>query len=135
MSGGEATNILTYTLVAIAGMFFAGQFTQNLFTPQTTVPLSGIDAMSFGILMAVAEEQFFRGALLNFLLARLGTLPAIAGSATIFYIYHFFTYPANQGALLYVLAGGLLLAFVTVKTGRISCAILAHCTNNLLALI
>ena len=134
MSGGDASNILVYTMIAIAGMWFTGQFTSN-YVPQSINTLSGIDAVTFGVLMAVAEEQFFRGALLNFLMPRLGVLGAVAGSGGVFYVYHFFVYAGNQGALLYVFAGGLLLAFVTVKTGRISPAILAHAINNILAVM
>lgn len=131
MSGGDAAGILVYTLVAVAGMWFTGSFAQSYFG--AAVALSGVDAMTFGVLMAVAEEQFFRGALLNFLAPRLGVLGAVAGSGAIFASYHFFVYAGNQSALLYVLAGGLLMAFITVKTGRISPAILAHVINNVLA--
>ena len=135
ISGDEAANILVYAGVALAGMFFTGTFTQNYFSPQTVVQLSGLDAVTYGVLMAVAEEQFFRGALVNFLFARLGSLPAVAGSGAIFAVYHFFVYAGSQSALLYVLGGGLLLAYVTVRSGRISPAILSHVCNNILAVM
>lgn len=133
LSGGETGNILMYTIIAIAGMWFTGQYTANMPTG-STVTLSGMDAITFGVCMAVAEEQFFRGALLNFLLPR-GALFAVAGSGAMFYVYHFFVYAGNQAALLYVFAAGLILAYVTVRTGRISPAILAHVVNNVLAVI
>lgn len=134
-TGGEAANIGLYTFVGVAGMYATGLFTQNFYTPQTTVPLTGIDAIQYGILMAVAEEQFFRGGLLNFLLPRLGEWGGIFGSAAIFYVYHFFVYAGNDAALWYVLGGGVILAFITVKTQRLSPSILAHVINNVLAVM
>jgi membrane protease YdiL (CAAX protease family) len=131
--GGRATNIVLYTLVALAGMYFTGIYASNYFAPQTTIQLSGIDAMEYGVLMAVSEEQFFRGGLLNFLSQRLGDWFAIFGSAAVFMVYHFFVYAGNNSALIYVFGGGVLLAFVTVKTQRLSPSILAHVINNILA--
>jgi membrane protease YdiL (CAAX protease family) len=134
-SGGEVANIGLYTLVGVAGMYATGLFAQNYFAPQTTIPLSGMDAIQYGILMAVAEEQFFRGGLLNFLLPRLGEWGAIAGSAGIFAVYHVFVYAGNNSALMYVLGAGIILAFITVRTQRLSPGILAHCINNILSVM
>lgn len=132
-TGGKAANIVLYTLVALAGMYLTGIYAANYFAPQTTVPLTGIDALEYGVLMAVAEEQFFRGGLLNFLIQRMGPWLGIFGSAAVFMVYHFFVYAGNGAALLYVFGGGVLMAYVTVQTQRLSPSILAHVINNVMA--
>ena len=134
-TSGDAGNTLLYTMVAVAGMYFTGYFTQNYFVPQTTIELSGIDAIQYGILMAVAEEQFFRGALLNFLQPRFGEVLSVLASAGIFTIYHFFIYAGMVSTLLYVLGAGVLLAFVTVRSRSITPAICAHVINNVMSVM
>jgi membrane protease YdiL (CAAX protease family) len=95
--------------------------------------LTGVDAMLYAVLIAVAEEQFFRGAILNFLLTLTNSTVAIFSSAAIFMVYHFAVYGTSTSNLVYVLVGGLALAWAAYRSGRLSPSILAHVINNVLS--
>ena len=131
----EATTIGIYTLAALAGIAIGGILSATLFIPDIqAMGLLAIDATLFAILIAVAEENLFRGAFLTFLqgrgLPRMGI--AVLGAA-IFMVYHFSVYQADTAALFYVFAAGLCLSAVTLHTDRLSPAILAHVANNVAA--
>jgi membrane protease YdiL (CAAX protease family) len=95
--------------------------------------LTGMDAALYAVLMAIAEENFFRGAITNFLLTITSPAFAILGSAMIFTAYHIAVYRTSLEAFIYVFVGGAVLAWVAQRTGRLSPAICAHIINNLLA--
>jgi membrane protease YdiL (CAAX protease family) len=131
----SAPNILFYTLVALAGIALASFVAPLLQPPVQKMQLTSFHAMLYSLLIAVAEEQFFRGALLNFLLSSFKGLAflAIALNATVFTVYHFAVYQTSLGALAYVFVGGLVLAWVAWRSNRLSPSMLAHAINNLIA--
>ena len=130
----NAGNIGFYTLIALAGIALAS-FAAPALSRIPKMELTGVDAMLYAILIAVAEEQFFRGAILNFLLTLTNPTVAIFSSAAIFMVYHFAVYGTFTSNLVYVLVGGLALAWAAYRSGRLSPSILAHVTNNMLTFL
>jgi hypothetical protein len=79
-----------------------------------------------GLAAPVIEEIFYRGLVLRSLENRFGVWPAIIGSAVIFGASHF------QGLQFPALTAlGIVLAYVTHRTGRLGPAIVAHMAFNL----
>ena len=79
---------------------------------------------------ALAEEIFFRGALLGALSQRLGAGWGLLLSSLLFGILHLD--PAQGGAAVIL---GLYLGALTLRTGSIHAAILCHGVNNLAAIL
>jgi membrane protease YdiL (CAAX protease family) len=122
--------VLKYTLIALVGIFFMG------FLVKVTFPLelSGYDIIIYGFVIGVAEEQFFRGFLLDFFLAYLpSAIMALLASAVSFMIFHFGVMGTAYDSLMYVFAGGLILSWVAYKSRRISPSMIAHGGNNVYA--
>jgi len=132
-----AQNIAYYTLVGLAGIGLGSLISPALAKaiPIQKMQLTGMDALLYSVLIAVAEEQFFRGAITNFLLVSLPPSPAILGSAAVFTIYHLSVYGTEASALIYVFVGGAVLSFVAYRSGRLSPSILAHMINNMLTFV
>jgi membrane protease YdiL (CAAX protease family) len=86
----------------------------------------------------VVEEFFFRGVLLQGLVANSGVLPAIGASALLFGLGHG-TLGASPGAFLSAIAGatlyGVVLAWVRLGTGSLLAAMLLHGGINALGLL
>lgn len=129
----EGGQILFYTIVCLAAVAITSFFVTALPRLVPSMRLTGFDTMMFGILMAVAEEQFFRGATLSFLLKMTAPLVAIFGSAAIFAVYHLAVYGTDVGAMAYVFVGGMVLSWVVYRSRRISPSMTAHIANNILA--
>ena len=126
------SGIVFYTLIALAVLAVSGIVVPRI-VGALPMELTGTDALLYSILMAVAEEQFFRGTLTNFLLQLTSPTPAILGSAAVFCVYHLAVYKTDVSALMYVFAGGLTLAWVGYRSGRLSPSVCAHVLNNILA--
>ena len=124
-------NVAFYTIIAFFGIALTGYVVANL-----PLELTGFDALLFAILMAIAEEPFFRGFITNFLLLKLRN-PALAIilSGFIFGIYHLARYGGDLSALFYVSFGGMILNWVGFRSGRLSPCMLAHIINNVIATI
>ena len=130
----SAGNIGFYTLVALAGIALAS-FMAPAVSRLPKMELTGLGAMLYAALISISEEQFFRGAILNFLLGLTNATIAILSSAAIFMTYHFAVYGTSISNLVYVLVGGLALAWADYRSGRISPSMLAHLINNLAAFL
>ena len=132
----SAPSITYYTLVALAGFAVASVLAPALARGPRAMELTGIDAVLYAVLIAVAEEQFFRGALMNMIEGFTHSpIAAVAGSSTVFMVYHFGVYGTRADALIYVFFGGLVLAWVAWRSGRLSPAMLAHMLNNFMAFV
>jgi len=131
----SAGNIGFYTLIALAGIALASFMAPAVTRLPVKMELTGVDAMLYGALIAVSEEQFFRGAILNFLLTLTNATVAIFSSAVVFMVYHFAVYGTATSSLVYVLVGGLALAWADYRSGRISPSMLAHIMNNVIAVL
>jgi len=83
-----------------------------------------------GVMGPVAEELLFRGLILQGLSGRYGERTGIILSALLFSVYHL-----NPWQGVAALQLGLLLGWLTCRSGRIGYAIALHCGNNLIALL
>lgn len=84
------------------------------------------------VIAPIAEELFFRGLCLRAIEKRFGTEAGVLGSTFLFTLPHF-TNPSLAGTtvLFAVIATvGLVLAVLTVKTGRLGPAVIAHAVFN-----
>jgi len=86
-----------------------------------------------GVLVAVAEEQFFRGALTNLFIRAVGSAGAIILSGAVFSIYHLAVYGGQPITMAIVAGAGSILAFTAIRTGRVSTPMIAHVANNVVA--
>jgi membrane protease YdiL (CAAX protease family) len=130
----EAHNIVYYTLFGLIIIAIGSIISPRIMIPKLDV--TGYDAILYSIMIAVAEEQFFRGALLNFFLQStpaFGSMLAIIASAFIFMVYHFAVYRTSYNNLLYVLIAGIALAYIDYQAQRVSPSMIAHIINNILA--
>ena len=127
-----ATNIGYYTTLGFAAIFGIG-----IISPQVDkLPflssirtLSATSAVMFVSLIAIAEEQFFRGFLTNYLSKKTVFL-GIFGSAAVFAAFHLAVYGQSPSALFYVLASGVLLAWIGIHSGRLVVPMIIHLLNN-----
>jgi hypothetical protein len=81
--------------------------------------------ISVVILAPVAEELLFRGLVLRAIERRAGSVVAVVGSGALFGLVHFQLLQLPVLALL-----GMVLAVVTVRSGRLGPAIVAHMAFN-----
>jgi membrane protease YdiL (CAAX protease family) len=128
-----AQNIFVYSAMAVV-VFLA----LNLYVPKLPLSVTAVigtqlvpDKM-FELLIAVAEEQFFRGFLANLLITRTNAGLGILMDGAIFAVYHFAVYGSSASDLGIVFGAGITLAFIDWKTGRVSPSIVGHVINNLL---
>jgi len=134
----EQKTILVYYLLGLIGIGLGSWFVQGLYdfpiekyVPSLVLSGSSFDIALFTVLMAIVEEQFFRGELLEWMSNTMTPTTATIGNAAVFMGYHLGVYGTNPDNLLYVFIGGLTLALITVKSRRLLPAQLAHITNNL----
>jgi len=126
-----ATNIGYYTMLGFAAIFGIGivspQVEKLPFLAQ--VDLTVTQAVMFASLIAIAEEQFFRGFLTNYL-SKKSIFLGILGSAAVFAAFHLAVYGQSMAALFYVLASGVLLAWLGIRSGRLAVPMCIHIMNN-----
>lgn len=106
-----------------------------LLPPQVPTELLGegfrlaLNYLVIGLWGPVAEEVFFRGFVLQALLARWPAPAAAAASAALFAASH-----VEPGTLLPIFVTGLLLAWLYIKSRSLWPPIVAHAAQNVLAL-
>jgi membrane protease YdiL (CAAX protease family) len=105
------------------------------FLPLSVSQLSIFDAMLLGILMAVAEEFFFRGAITQYFATRFNETAAVFFSGLIFAVYHVAVYSQNITSLFYALLAGIVLSWIFLRTKSLTPTILAHVINNIIAVV
>jgi len=105
------------------------------FLPLSVQKLSVVDAMLLGVLMAVSEEYFFRGAITQFFMTRFSEPVAVVMSGIIFAAYHTAVYGQMITSLVYAALAGMVLSYIFVKTKSLTPTILAHTLNNIIAVI
>lgn len=122
-----------YTALALLGMLLTAQIQAHLFKGEIA-QIAGYNLVLYSILIAIAEEQFFRGFITDWMITTLKhPYLAIVASALIFTVYHLARYGTSMNALTYVFAGGFLLSYVAYKSQRISPCMIAHLINNVWA--
>lgn len=142
IDSNERNTIMIYTIVSILAMFTTGFFVNWTFeipTQSVTFIFAGFNALAYTVLIAIAEEQFFRGFITDGLLTlcqkirilNLSPFFPLMLSAGIFCAYHIARYGTSPDALVYVYIGGFILSFVAYRTRRLSPTMFAHVFNNI----
>lgn len=88
----------------------------------------------FSVSMAISEEVFFRGFLLNWL-ANINNTIANILQALLFSVYHFAVYGQSISLLIYVFLAGLILGYMALRTGSLTTSILIHILVNIFSVI
>lgn len=138
----ERTQISVYTILAILAMFATGFFVDWSFdipTQSITFVSVGFNAIAYTTLIAIAEEQFFRGFITDGLIMLCRRIPILGStpffpitfSAAIFCGYHFSRYGTSPDSLVYVYIGGFILSYIAYRTKRLSPTMFAHVFNNI----
>ena len=100
--------------------------------------------IQLGLLIAVAEEQFFRAFGTGFLVEKFGAPAGVTLSGFVFGIYHSAVYAPPTGdwfsiflspSMIIVSGAGIILALAAYRTQRVSTTMSPHILNNLLAAI
>jgi membrane protease YdiL (CAAX protease family) len=126
----SAKSIGYYILLGSASLLVIGLVAPQIELPfLANVELSLTQSTLYSVLIAIAEEQFFRGFLANYL-AKQSMLLGIFGSAAIFTVFHLAVYGADISTMFYVMSAGLLLAYVGIRSGRLSVPMVVHIINN-----
>ncbi len=126
-------NLLYYSLVALGFTGAIGLVVPQLFQHQSVLDLAGDTRALFLVLMAVAEEVFFRGFLYGFFVDRLHSL--WLGNfiqALLWAVYHTAVYGSMQGVLLYILLVGLVYGWADARTQSLTPGMFSHVIVNLM---
>jgi membrane protease YdiL (CAAX protease family) len=139
LEGGSFRNILIYSVLAVAGLgvaSVAAGLSATFFIPGSITQLSITDQVVFGIMIAIAEEQFFRGFLTSFFYSRFNsTALGVVASAAVFCVYHLAVYGDASANLVYVFVAGAFLSYCAIASKRITVPIIGHVLNNILAVL
>lgn len=131
--GVSESNLLYYSLVALGFTWAIGLFVPRLFH-QSITDLAGNTRLLFLVLMAVAEEVFFRGFLYGFFVDRLHSLwLGNFVQALLWAVYHTAVYGSMQGVLLYILLVGLVYGWADARTQSLTPGMFSHVIVNLMA--
>lgn len=127
------SNIFVYSAIAVVIFFILNIYVPKLpLSVEAVIGTNVVPDKMFELLIAVSEEQFFRGFLGNLLITRTNAGIGIFMDGLIFMVYHFAVYGSSASSLGIVFGAGITLMFIDWKTGRVSPSILAHVINNLL---
>lgn len=129
----EMKSTMMYTVLALVGIGVGSFVSVGLFKPPIgAVQMSVTDQMLYGALYAISEERFFRGALTSFVFWRTNNtaMSSLASGVIFGWPYHQAVYGTSPEKLMYVVIAGTVLSFVTLRSKRLSPAMLGHLGNN-----
>lgn len=138
-------NYFAYAAVGIMSFFMLTRFVpvlpsyarQFLQSPTfSTVPLQTqfVVGQLFVLLIAVSEEQFFRGFWANVFTQKLGRFAGVLFSGVFFGGYHVAVYGGNIFPNIVIVSGaGMILTHICLQTGSLTPALLGHVINNAFA--
>lgn len=131
----EAGDIAMNAVICLAVISVTSFFVSALPSMTGELSFTPTNTVLYSILMAVAEEHFFRGALTGYLLTVTSPSLAVIGSGMIFGVYHLAVYGTDPSAMIYVMVAGMVLSWAAVRTRRLSPGILAHVANNIMSTV
>ena len=134
---GHLGLILGYSMLAVAAFYVLSLVSPILpqkYIEALAVTSLGVFAASqlFSLMIAVAEEQFFRGFILGFFQVLAGPF-AVGIQAVFFMLYHLAVYGDSTQSLFVVLGAGVVLGGVAYRTQKVSPTIIAHVLWNAIA--
>lgn len=119
----ERREIALYSLYAFVGISIAKV------SPTRGLVLTVGGSVLFAVFMAVAEEQFFRGALTKFLALKYSRPLAILGSGALFAVYHL-SRGTSPEWIMFTFGAGAALAWVALRSNRLTPCIIGHTLWN-----
>lgn len=128
---------LAYALLPLAELLGADdtpQVTTEAISRAADLPTQIMIVLGVAVVTPIVEELTFRGLLLRYLEERVPPRRALVISAIIFGLFHVLGTTGSAGAILAMIQtflAGLVLAYVTQKSGKLSRAILIHGGFNL----
>ncbi len=134
---GVACQLLLVPVVSLPWILLLGKDLDQLDDAARELADKATDPLGVGLLVLIVvvgapivEELFFRGLLQRSLLQRMGPIPAVAISASVFGLTHFqlLQFPA-------LVAFGAVLGTLAVKTGRLGPGIVAHMAFNAVTVV
>jgi len=128
----QGANSAILVVLGVLAIGIGGLLGKNLLS--TIEGLSVVGASLYVTLIAIGEEQFFRGFVYEWF-RKLVKLPTFAmlGSALIFMVYHSWIYGGDPSTMGYVFAAGVVLAYVCQITNRLWPSCFIHIIVNLIS--
>jgi membrane protease YdiL (CAAX protease family) len=132
---------LAYALLPLAellGVDETPQTTTEAITRTTDLGTKIMIVLGVAVITPVVEELTFRGLLLRYLEERVSPRRALFISAAIFGLFHVLGVTGTAGAVLALIQtflAGLVLAYVTQRSGKLSRAIFIHGGFNLITVL
>lgn len=139
--GGILLLALAYALLPLANLLGADQtpqVTTEAITRTTDLGTKVMIVVGVALITPVIEEMTFRGLLLRYLEERMSPRRALVISAAIFGLFHVLGVTGTAGAVLALIQtflAGLVLAYVTQRSGTLSRAIFIHGGFNLVTIL
>jgi len=135
-SDPNVTDVEVRQIVLWSGISFGVIFFMNLTVrviPPIFAVVDPVGARLFAVLIAIAEEELFRGFVTPYMARGLGRVAGAVTAGVIFGVYHLAIYQDSFSNLLVIFAGGIILSFAALRTGRLSTTSATHVINNWLA--
>jgi len=98
-----------------------------------SIQMSGVDAVTYSVFMAICEEIFFRCFWMDLLMHYTTPYFAVGASAATWTAFHALVYGTNQAALVFIMGSGLAFGFFVITFGYYAPSFIAHITNNALS--
>ena len=133
--------VLAFALTPLAellGTSETPQATTEAITQVVDIPTQIMIVLTVAVVTPVVEELTFRGLLLRYLEERIPPRRALVVSAVLFGGFHILGTSGTAGAIIAMVQtflAGLVLAYVTQKSGRLSRAIFIHGGFNLITIL
>lgn len=132
---------LAYSLQPLANLLGADetpQVTTEAISRAIDLPTQIMIVLGVAVVTPIVEELTFRGLLLRYLEERVSPRRALFISALVFGLFHLLGTTGSAGAVLALIQtflAGLVLAYVTQKSGKLSRAIFIHGGFNLITIL
>jgi membrane protease YdiL (CAAX protease family) len=133
--------ILAFALTPLAellGVDETPQITTEAIAQVVDLPTQLMIVLAVAVVTPIVEELTFRGLLLRYLEERMTARRALVISAVLFGAFHVLGTSGTAGAIIAMVQtflAGLVLAYVTQKSGRLSRAIFVHGGFNLITIL
>jgi membrane protease YdiL (CAAX protease family) len=100
----------------------------------STTPLDSVATVSraFGVLIAIAEERFFRKAFGNVFISKSDPITGSVADGALFAVAHAAVYGDALTSIFVVFGAGIFMCYADYRTRRVSTSEICHVLNNVL---
>lgn len=128
------SKVFIFSLLAFGAIMVTNLVVKLFPTQAATTAASGpISWALFSVLIAISEEQWFRGAITPFMVNSVGVILGSVMAGAVFGIYHFAVYGDQPTALMVVTMAGIMLSYLAIESKSITPGMIAHASNNFIA--